>query len=197
MAVVARLFGTNGVRGVVNKDLDIQLALDLGRSIGTFMGKKVGIGNDPRTSAAMIKSAVSAGLMAAGSDVLDVGLVPTPVVQYYVKTNKLSGGVIITASHNPPEFNGIKCIDSDGTEMPRSKEEEIERLYFEKSYSVTDWKGAGNINQATGVISSYLNNVISLVDADAIRNAGLTVVLDCANGAGSVSTPLLLDSLNS
>jgi len=191
-----RLFGTNGVRGVVNKDMNVQLAMDLGKAIGTFMGGRVAIGNDSRTSATMIKSAVSSGVMCAGAEVLDLGLVPTPVVQHYVKNNGLAGGIMITASHNPPEFNGIKCVDADGTEMPRSKEEEIERLYFTKSFTSKDWRGVGTLRRATGAIHDYLASVKRLVDADAIRGAGLTVVLDCANGAGSVSTPQLLDDLN-
>jgi phosphomannomutase/phosphoglucomutase len=191
-----RLFGTNGVRGVINKDMNVQLAMDLGKAIGTFMKGKVAVGYDSRTSAAMIKSAVASGLMCAGADVLDLGLVPTPVVQHYVKMNHLSGGVMITASHNPPEFNGIKCVDFDGTEMPRAKEEEIERLYFTKSFVSKDWKDVGQMRQATGAVDAYLASVYRLVDADAIRGAGLTVVLDCANGAGAVSTPRMLDELN-
>jgi phosphomannomutase/phosphoglucomutase len=191
-----RLFGTNGVRGIINKDMNVQLAMDLGKAIGTFMGGRVAVGNDSRTSATMIKSAVSAGAMCAGAEIMDLGLVPTPVVQHYVKSNGLSGGIMITASHNPPEFNGIKCVDADGTEMPRSKEEEIERLYFTKSFSSMDWRGVGNQRQATGAVDDYLASVKRLVDADAIRGAGLTVVLDCANGAGAVSTPKLLDDLN-
>lgn len=194
--MAGRLFGTNGVRGVINRDMNVQLAMDLGRAIGTFMGGRVAVGNDSRTSAAMIKSAVSSGLMCAGAHVLDLGLVPTPVVQHYVKNNRLSGGIMITASHNPPEFNGIKCIDSDGTEMPRSKEEEIERLYFTKTFHTREWKDVGQMRQASGAVHDYLSSVKGLVDADAIRGAGLTVVLDCANGAGAVSTPLLLDDLN-
>jgi phosphomannomutase / phosphoglucomutase len=191
-----RLFGTNGVRGIINKDMDVQLAMDLGRAIGTFMKGRVAVGTDSRTSAAMIRSAVASGLMSAGAEVLDLGLVPTPVVQHYVKTNHLSGGIMITASHNPPEFNGIKCVDSDGTEMPRSKEEEIERLYFTKSYVSKDWKDVGQMRQATGAVQAYLGSVLGLVDADAIRNAGLTVVLDCANGAGAATAPQMLEDLN-
>lgn len=191
-----RLFGTNGVRGIVNEDMNVQLAMDLGRAIGTFMGGHVAIGNDPRTSADMIKSAVSCGLMAAGAEVIDIGMVPTPVVQFYVKDNGLSGGVMITASHNPPEFNGIKCVDADGTEMPRQKEEEIERIYFQRSFRSQDWAGVGALRRATGAVDPYLRSVISLVDADAIRNAGLNAVLDCANGAGSVTAPRLLDGLD-
>lgn len=191
-----RLFGTNGVRGVINQDMNVQLAMDLGKAIGTFMQGRVAIGNDSRTSADMIKGAVSCGLMAAGAEVIDVGMVPTPVVQFYVKENGLAGGVMITASHNPPEFNGIKCVDSDGTEMPRAKEEEIERIYFTRSFRSCDWKEVGGLRRATGAVDSYLRSVVSLVDGDAIRGAGLTAVLDCANGAGAVSAPRLLDDLS-
>ncbi len=191
-----RLFGTNGVRGVINEDMNVQMAMGLGKAIGTFMTGRVAIGNDPRTSADMIKSAVSCGLMSAGAEVVDLGMVPTPAVQFYVKENGLSGGVMITASHNPPEFNGIKCIDSDGTEMPRFKEEEIERIYFSRDFRSCDWMRVGGLCRASGAVESYLRNIVSLVDADTIRGAGLTVVLDCANGAGSISTPLLLNDLN-
>jgi phosphomannomutase / phosphoglucomutase len=184
------------VRGVVNKELDVQLALDLGKAIGTFMGGRVAVGNDSRTSATMIKGAVSSGLMCAGAEVLDLGLVPTPVVQHYVKSNHLAGGIMITASHNPPEFNGIKCIDSDGTEMPRSKEEEIERLYFSRTFRTMAWDGVGTMSRASGAVPAYLSSIERLIDADAVRGAGLTVVLDCANGAGAAATPRLLDDLN-
>src|SRR5512143_3201550 len=123
-----RLFGTNGVRGVVNEYMDGQLALEVGKAIGTFMKGKVAIGCDSRTSADMVRSACAAGLMSAGAEVLDLGMLPTPALQFFVKSNEVAGGVMITASHNPPEFNGIKAIDSDGTEMPREKEVAIESI---------------------------------------------------------------------
>ncbi len=190
-----RLFGTNGVRGVVNEDMDVQLAMNLGRAIGTFMKGSVAVGNDSRTSASMIKSALAAGVMSSGANVLDLGLVPTPVVQFYVKNHQVAGGVMITASHNPPEFNGIKCIDSDGTEMPREKEEEIERIYFQKAFDSQDWKKVGHMQEASGAISSYISRIKEIVDVEAIKYSDLSMVLDCANGAGAVSTPQLLDAL--
>ncbi|MDD1770687.1 MAG: phosphoglucosamine mutase, partial [Methanomassiliicoccales archaeon] len=190
-----RLFGTNGVRGVVNKEMTPELAMDVGRAIGTFMRGPVAVGADTRTSAAMVRSAAMAGLMSVGASVLDLGTVPTPALQYFVKTSKIAGGVMITASHNPPEFNGIKAIDSDGIEMPRSKEEEIERIYFERSYLSQDWSGVGNQRNVSGAIASYQAAVLRQVDAKEIAKAELTVVLDCANGAGSVCTPALLEKL--
>ncbi|NYT11137.1 MAG: phosphoglucosamine mutase [Methanomassiliicoccales archaeon] len=190
-----RLFGTNGVRGVVNEDMNICLAMELGQAIGEFMGGEVAIGTDTRTSAQMIKSAVSSGLMAAGADVVDLGVVPTPALQYFIKTSEAHGGVMITASHNPPEFNGIKCVDADGTEMPREKEELIEALYFEKRFHHRGWREVGSIIPSADAIRQYSNAILSLVDVDAIRKANLSVVLDCANGAGSLCAPNLLEAM--
>jgi phosphomannomutase/phosphoglucomutase len=190
-----RLFGTNGVRGVVNEDMNIRLAMELGQAIGEYMGGEVVIGTDTRTSAQMLKSAVSSGLMASGADVIDLGIVPTPALQYFIKISETRGGVMITASHNPPEFNGIKCVDADGTEMPREKEELIEALYFEKRFHHRDWREVGSIVPSANAIEQYSNAILSLVDVDAIRKANLSVVLDCANGAGSLCAPNLLEAM--
>ncbi len=190
-----RLFGTNGVRGVVNEDMNVQFAMDLGRSIGEFMSGEVAIATDTRTSGQMLKSAVSCGLMASGADVIDLGIIPTPALQYFVKSNPVSGGVMITASHNPPEFNGIKCIDADGTEMPRSREERIESIYFSRNFSHRDWREIGSHLPPKNAIEPYAAAIRSLVDLKAIRKADMSVVLDCANGAGSLFAPDFLDSL--
>lgn len=195
MILVTRLFGTNGVRGVVNKDMTPQLALDVGLAIGTFMMGRVAIATDPRTSGDMLRSAVSAGMVSAGSSVVDLGMLPTPALQYYVKNSGVKGGVMITASHNPPEFNGIKCVDHDGTEMPRRKEEVIERIYTERSFNAPDWRDVGTISHLDGVGTSYVNAIRRSVDRNIIAEAKLNVVLDCANGAGSVTSPYLLDAL--
>lgn len=190
-----RLFGTNGVRGIINQDMTAQLTLDLGKAIGTFMGGTVALASDTRTSGHMLRSAVSAGMTSVGAEVVDLGMMPTPALQFYVKRNDVSGGVMITASHNPPEFNGIKCIDSDGTEMPREKEERIERIYFQGGFALKGWDQVGQILPRPGATHSYSRAVQAQVDGRAIAEADLTVILDCANGAGSVVTPDLLDAL--
>ncbi|MDD1755622.1 MAG: phosphoglucosamine mutase [Methanomassiliicoccales archaeon] len=190
-----RLFGTNGVRGVVNDFMDPQLALDVGRAIGTFMKGKVALATDCRTSADMIRSAVAAGLTSVGCDVLDLGPLPTPALQYHVKVSEISGGVMVTASHNPPEFNGIKAVDADGTEMHRSKEELIEGIYFARAFAQKDWKGVGAVQPTSGAMDQYQRAVLSLVDLGVIRKAKLRVVLDCANGAGSLCSPTLLQRM--
>ena len=193
-----RLFGTNGVRGVVgSKDMDCQFAIRLGLAIGTYMKGTVIIGTDARTSNEMLKSACASGLMAAGCRVLDCGIVPTPTLQYAVKTyrDKAAGGVVITASHNPPEFNGIKCIHSDGTEMGRDQEEAIERLHHTGDFARADWSHVGRIIPFTTAIERYIGGIMSKVDVMAIRRAGLRVGLDCGNGAGALVTPMLLERL--
>lgn len=190
-----RLFGTNGVRGVVNQDMSPQLALDVGRAIGTFMGGKVAVATDCRTSADMVKSAVFAGLTSTGVEVLDLGMLPTPALQYFVRISDIAGGVMITASHNPPEFNGIKAIDSDGTEMPRAREEEIEAIYFSRKFASKDWRQVGAVRPTSGALTYYQKAVLSQVDTAEVRKAKLKVVLDCANGAGSVCTPQVLEML--
>ena len=193
---VPRLFGTNGVRGIVNsKEMDCQFALRLGMAIGTFMKGTVMIGTDARTSNEMIKSACASGLMATGCNVLDCGIVPTPALQYAVKTGKVAGGVMITASHNPPEFNGIKCIDSDGTEMSRSNEEKIEALYHRQEFTRAEWTKLGRIHPHTAAIERYVGTILSKIDAIAIRRANLRVAVDCGNGAASLVTPKLLERL--
>jgi len=187
-----RLFGTNGVRGIVNEDMTAEFAMKMGIAIGRFMNGTVAIASDTRVSADMILSAVSAGLMSAGCDILNAGVVPTPALQYFVKNNSLKGGVMITASHNPPKFNGIKCVSFDGTEMARKDEEKIEYLFFNP---VCEPAAIGTMKKVSGVAEDYVNAVVRAVDAEAIRNAELTVVLDCANGAAFRSSPLLMKLL--
>jgi phosphomannomutase/phosphoglucomutase len=191
-----RLFGTNGVRGVVNSsEMDPLFAMRLGMAMGTFMKGKVMIGTDARTSNEMLKSACVSGLMAVGCDVADCGVVPTPTVQYAVKTGRAAGGVVITASHNPPEFNGIKAIDPDGTEMSRENEEAIERLYEEETFARADWRRIGRISVNSAAVDRYIGGILSKVDIPVIRKAGLRVAVDCGNGASSLVTPKLLERL--
>ncbi|MDD4185022.1 MAG: phosphoglucosamine mutase [Candidatus Methanomethylophilaceae archaeon] len=191
-----RLFGTNGVRGIINEDMTSELGLRLGKAIGEFFGGSVAIASDTRVSGDMIKSAVSAGLMAVGCRVLDLGTIPTPAIQYFVKTHDhVSGGVMITASHNPPEFNGIKCIAADGTELHRSDEEQIEGKY-EEDVPCKPWSEVGTRDEVLGAADSYVDAIVSLVDTEKIRSANLVAVLDCANGASYYTAPLLLSKLN-
>ena len=192
---MGKLFGTNGVRGVVNDDLTIDIAVRLGKAIGKYFKDSVAIASDTRNSGGMIKSAVSSGLMSVGTNVIDLGTVPTPALQYFVGSEeRISGGVMITASHNPPQFNGIKCVGPTGQELTRDNENKIESLY-ENDTECVKWDSVGTIGYDTVSAERYVDAVISRVDKDTIRSAKFTVVLDCANGASFCSAPLLLSRL--
>lgn len=165
---MTRLFGTNGVRGIVNDDMNTELALNLGMSIGTFFSAPLAIGTDTRTSNNMLKNATISGLLSSGCTVYDVDVAPSPAVQYYVKMNDIAGGVIITASHNPPEFNGIKVIDGDGTELTRKKEQKIEDIFFHKNWKREKWNNIGTVQNADA-ISLYIDAIVSSVDVKKIK----------------------------
>jgi phosphomannomutase/phosphoglucomutase len=127
--------------------------------------------------------------------VVDLGVVPTPVVQYHVKHCKTTHGVIITASHNPPTFNGIKCVDSDGTELPRDKEEILEAMYFEKKFNLASWDRIMTVREDTNAIENYIKGIMDLIDCKAVAKAKPKIVLDCGNGAGSLVSPYLLERM--
>lgn len=191
---MTQLFGTNGVRGIVNDDMDTDLALKLGKAIGSWLGGGVvAIGTDTRLSNSMLKNAVGSGLMATGCDVIDLGEAPTPAIQMYTR-DKADLGIGITASHNPPQFNGIKCVDADGTELVRWKEEEIEDIYHSEEFKLADWSKVGRLSY-DDCVDRYNKAVIDSIDLDTTRSAGLKVIVDCANGVGTYSTPVILKEL--
>lgn len=192
---MSSMFGTNGIRGLVNETMTPSFAYRLGRAIGKVMGSPVAVATDTRPSADMLKSAVMAGLMASGSEIIDLGIVPTPALQLFVKTrDNVAGGVMVTASHNPSEFNGVKCISSDGVESSRMEESSIEEAYSHVP-SETDWSSCGDVRSEYGFIPEYIQAVASHVDAAAIRSAGLKVCVDCGNGAAFQAAPEILKKL--
>lgn len=191
-----RLFGTNGIRGAVNRDLTAEFVVEIGEAVGTFFeGGKVVVGYDGRTSSPTYAMAMISGLASAGCSVFDAGMAPTPAIQYAVKNNRMDGGVVITASHNPPEYNGIKVLGNDGVEIPREQEVKIERIFFEKRPRRAGWDGIGRVWSLTDVIDDYLEAVKRHVDVDAIRGKRFRVVADLGNGVGSLTVPKLLREL--
>ena len=190
-----RMFGTNGVRGIANEDMNCELALRMGRSIATVLGKRIAIARDPRTSSVMLRNALCSGLVSSGADVLDLGMIPTPALQHWIKVrDDIDGGVMITASHNPPEFNGIKCIAKDGTECTKEQEDAIETVYHDGAKTVP-WNSIGIISEIEGAAEEYIESVVSKVDIESIRNANLHVILDCANGCSCPTSPEILRRL--
>lgn len=195
-----RLFGTNGVRGIVNKELTPQLALQLSEAIGTFFGRTIGrskilLGWDGRTSSPMLADLVASGLVSAGCTVYEAGLAPTPAIQYLTKAHSFNGAVMVTASHNPPEYNGIKVIDSDGIELPPEGELLIEKIYFKKEAVLRDWKGLGERLPAHDGLEAYRQAIREKVDESTISRSRPKIVIDPANGVGTLVTPYLCREL--
>ena len=189
-----RLFGTFGVRRTANDVLTPEFATRLAACYGTQIQGTVAVGGDTRTSTPMLMEAVKAGLLSSGCDVVDLGILPTPGVQYAVR-KYYDGGVMITASHNPPKYNGIKFLDADGIGIPDDMELEIERLYFDAEPKRADFSEIGEVYINDKIIDEYIDEAISKVDAEAIRNANLKVVVDCGSGAGCYTAPYLIRKL--
>lgn len=191
-----KMFGTNGIRGIANDFLNCNNLVKIGMAIASVLGKgRIAIAMDTRISSDMIRSAVSSGIMSMGCDVCNLGMIPTPALQYYVKTHDdVSGGVMITASHNPPEFNGVKCISSDGTECSSEEERRIEDA-FDKRIETAKWDKIGTEIQIMDAGESYIDAIISKTDVNLIKKANLSICVDCSNGAASITTPNLLKRL--
>ncbi len=187
-----RLFGTNGVRGVAGKDMTPALALSIGMALGSMRKGKIAVGMDTRTSGPALSCAVRAGLLATGCDVVDCGILPTPALQYLVK-HHFDGGAVITASHNPPEYNGVKIIEADGTEMGDAETIILEERIFSQNFDMADWQGVGREVAAPFMVDEYIDSVVAAFPPG-IGN-GLTVIVDPGCGAAAVTTPRILSRL--
>jgi len=175
---------------------DLDFVIKLSEAVGTYFGEgEVLLGHDGRVSSPPIASAAAAGLMSSGRDVAEAGLVPTPALQYAVKTMGLSGGLMVTASHNPPQYNGLKVAGPDGVEIPRLDEQRIEKVFAEGSQNRADWKSVGVARPELGVVRKYISGVLSKVNAKSIADRRFTVVMDLGNGAQCVAAPYLVEAL--
>lgn len=192
---MGRLFGTNGVRGVFGKDFTLELVHDLTLAIARHFARgPILVGYDGRDTSRIVAKAVCSALNYSGLDCGDAGLVPTPCLEYCVPKLGYAGGMMITASHNPPEYNGIKPVAPDGVEISREEEDIIEGYYRNKeSISAERW---GSTAPEPRAVETYVAGVLSQVDAVAIARHNYTVVLDAGNGAQAVTAPLLCRRLN-
>ena len=189
-----RLFGTFGVRRTANDVLTPEFASRLAACYGSQIKGIVAVGGDTRTTTPMLMEAVKAGLLSSGCDVVDLGILPTPGVQYAVR-KYYDGGVMITASHNPPQYNGIKFLDEEGIGIPDDMELEIEKLYFDAEPDRVPFSEIGQVYTNNSIIDEYVDEAVSKVDSDAIRDANLKVVVDCGSGAGCFTAPYLIRKL--
>ena len=185
---MGRLFGTDGVRGVANEELTPTLAMQLGQAGAYVLTKEnkhkptIMVGCDTRISGDMLANALMAGACSVGANAVYVGVVPTPAVAYLTKKYKVDAGVVISASHNPVEFNGIKFFDGEGYKLPDSMEDEIEQVIKSgmKDIKFPIGSGVGKIKYRTDAREEYINHAVQSVNADL---SNLKIVVDCAEGA--------------
>lgn len=190
---MGRLFGTDGARGVANTELTCELSMQIGRAAAMVLSKnlngrkpKVLIGLDTRASSQMLENAITAGLCSVGADVLKLGVVPTPAVAYLVKEYGYDAGIMISASHNPCEYNGIKIFQSNGYKLPDALENEIEAIILDNATEIPTpiGGGVGNAKRKADAINDYIEHLLSATN---MSFKGYKIALDCANGSSSVS----------
>jgi phosphomannomutase / phosphoglucomutase len=192
-----RLFGTNGIREVVGEKLTASFVTQVASAIAALSppGKPIVVGWDGRTSSPAFSRIVSATLALAGHHVVELGILPTPAIQYNVTRLDAQLAVVVTASHNPPEFNGLKCIAADGLEVPRAVEEAIEAGVERAVVAVAPFDRVGDITPRPDGGRRYVDGILEQVDVARIRARKFTVVLDCGNGASVPTSPALLRRL--
>ncbi len=201
MADKKRMFGTDGVRGIANKELTIDLATKIGMAAAKVLcadskGEKIKvlIGMDTRISSKMLEAALTAGLCSVGADVIQIGVVPTPAVAYLVGVYGADAGIMISASHNSCEYNGIKLFNSKGFKLSDEIEDKIESE-IEAGFENMELPEGGDVGRVTvelDAVDKYIQHIISSVDVDC---KGLKVALDCANGSSSVTAKKIFEAL--
>ena len=184
---MGKYFGTSGIRGLFNECVTPELALKVGKAVGTYLGGgRVVVGMDTRTSSETLKSALISGLLSTGVEVIDIGLAPTPLTGFAIKLYEADAGVTITASHNPPEYNGIKVWQSNGMAYTPDMEAELERILESGNFRKVPWNEIGTLRRADPR-EEYIRKALEMVKL----NDSYTVVVDSGNGAGSILSPYL------
>ena len=197
---MGRIFGTDGVRGIANEKLDVELALAISRAAGIIIKSqstekpKVIVGRDTRLSGTMLEAAVAAGLSSVGCDVELLGIVPTPAVAYLVKKLGVSGGVMITASHNPYQYNGIKYFGSTGFKLTDEQEERIEGIVLDGSEPIefAPTEEIGRITRNKKAVDFYIEHIAGAVG----DLSGIKIAVDCANGASYYTAKRVFEKVN-
>lgn len=188
---MGRLFGTDGVRGIANKELTCELAMNIGKSAAFVLAgerknthKKIIIGKDTRLSSDMLESSIAAGLCSVGANVVLLGVVPTPAVAYLVKKYNADVGIMISASHNPFQYNGIKIFDRNGFKLPDILEDRIEAILLDENdeLELAEDGMLGTVSYAFNAAEDYIEHIVSTVEGDL---SGVKVALDCSNGSAS------------
>lgn len=193
-----RIFGTDGVRGIANKNLTCDLAFKLGQACVAFNGKTILVGKDTRLSGDMLESALAAGIMSMGGTVLRTGVIPTPAVALLVRELHCDGGVVISASHNPPAHNGIKLFNAKGFKLPDKTEDEIQAFVEAGGASLEDLPEGDAVGVCLDVDEAsemYIAHAVKTVTDQGISFDGMKIALDTGHGASSFTSPEALRRL--
>ena len=187
--VAKKLFGTSGIRGLIGSEVTCELALNVGKSLAYYLGNEgsVVLGYDTRTTNKMLDQAICAGLLESGVDVIKIGMVPTPLVGYATEKLGADAGIMLTASHNPSRYNGIKLWNKNAMAYTSAQEAKIEEIYANKDYISVSWDKVGKLSVNEEIKGHYIDDLVNMVDI----KKGLKVVIDCASGAGSEISPLV------
>ena len=184
-----QVFGSSGTRGRVTEELTPDFVLRVAAAAGTVWGAdRVALGRDTRLTGPMLTNAAASGLASVGSDVDRLGIVPTPALQAYSAREGVPG-VMVTASHNPPAYNGIKLVGADGVELSVERLEAIESALLDDNPAYADWDGTGVDRTVESARRNYRDELLGAVDREAIEAADLTVALDPGHGAGALTSP--------
>ncbi|MEM2142738.1 MAG: phosphoglucosamine mutase [Candidatus Thorarchaeota archaeon] len=190
------LFGTTGVRKVYGTEFTLDLALDLGMALGTYLGEgKILLAQDARTTGRMIADAFAAGVMSTGVDVVRAGTIPTPTLAFMTGVDRYAAGVIVTASHNPPEYTGVKFWRSDGMGYTPEQERRIEDILQRREFKRQTWDRLGKDTQIDHAVSRHMTAILDRCDVGLVASMGFKVVVDPGNGVGTLMTPYLLRKL--
>ena len=180
-------FSESGVRGIVGEGLTPRLVAELGAAFGLYRGGgRVVVGRDTRATGAMFEEALSAGLLSAGCQVVKLGVVPTPTIQFTVSRIGASGGIAITASHNPAQWNALKFIGGDGMFLDPAEAAELFDLYSQGNPPCRVEKDLRDVRTMTGAFAAHEERIFSVIDTERVRRRRFRVAVDCANGVGAL-----------
>ncbi len=192
--MAAKLFGTDGIRGIANKELTPAIAFRLGQAVVRYLTDKSRarflVGRDTRISGTMLESALVAGITSAGADAYLCGVIPTPAVAHLIRELDMDGGIVISASHNPPEFNGLKVFSREGFKLPDELEEEIESfLNSDDDIEAPIGAHVGEVFAQDDAAERYISFATQCMKDQGLSLEGLRVAIDCGHGASSATTP--------
>jgi phosphomannomutase/phosphoglucomutase len=190
---MTKLFGTTGVRKVYGTEFDLDMALKLGKSLGTYLEKgSVLIARDARITGRMVEDALCAGILSTGVDVVKAGIIPTPTLAYNTMKGGYTAGLMITASHNPPEYTGVKFWAHTSMGYTSEEERKIEEIYFSENYRQASWDSLGSERVLETAVDEHIESIMKHCDSKKIASRSFNVIVDPGNGAACVLTPYLM-----